>query len=117
MDAKLPKLDYAPPPARSPRRSLWALASICCPIAGLPLCIIMTQMLYRTYRPQIADRIGMLVWAAASAIGLLAAVIGLARIRRSAGTLRGRPIAIVGMAFSIVFLVWAIVITGIIGAF
>jgi hypothetical protein len=110
MDANPQKLDYARPPPTRPRRSLWALASICCPIAGLPLCIIMTQMLYRTYRPQVADRIGMLIWVAASALGLLAAVIGLARIRRSEGAMRGRPIAIVGIAFSIFFLALAIVI-------
>ena len=110
MDDSPPKLDYAAPPEKRPRRSLWALASICCPIAGLPLCVIVTQFLYRSYRPPVADRIGMLIWVAACALGLLAAIIGLARIRRSEGTLRGRPIAIVGMAFSIFGVVWAIVI-------
>jgi hypothetical protein len=89
MDDNPPKLDYAQPPAKSPRRSLWALASLCRPVAGLPLGIIATKALSGTHPQHVADRIGMLIWVAASAFGVMAALIGLARIRRSEGTLRG----------------------------
>lgn len=115
MADHLPKLDYARAPEVSPRRSLWAMASFGCPIAGLPLGIIVTKALEDTYPRHVADRIGMLVWIAASALGFIAALIALRRIGRSEGTMRGRPIAIVGIAFSIVFLAWAIVIVKIAG--
>lgn len=92
------------------RRSKLAIVSLLLPIAGLPLSIVITKALADVAPRVYADRLGMLAWVTTSALGLGTALTAIRRIHRSGGILRGRPVAIVGIAFSITFIAWAIIV-------
>jgi hypothetical protein len=97
-----PTLAYAWPDTRPRRWSKSAIVSILIPVFVFPANKVLFEILDRGTSWEVAVTIANTLRAIAYLAGLAIAIATLARIRRSAGRLRGRLLALIGLGFSAV---------------
>lgn len=95
-------LEYASPDTQSRRWSLGAIASILIPILAVPASSVLVDALSPPISWQRAGGIAGAVQGVACLAGIVIALATLVHIRRSAGRLRGRWLALIGLALNVV---------------